>query len=112
MHKRTAQKTTKQNAIRFGKRLVQCNYVNQTLITFSWDMWHPLFPDQTIFDFPTSIFNHIHNKIVSAQRNIHGTQILYLVPTNNWFFRGELLFERRKRYARLDPFFALYQVIV
>ena len=32
------------------------------LIMFSWDMRHPFFPDQTIFDFPTSIFNHFHNK--------------------------------------------------
>jgi len=45
-----------------------CN-ATQNLITFSWDTSHPLFPDQTFFDLPTSIFNHFHNKIVSAQRN-------------------------------------------
>jgi len=28
----------------------------------------------TYFDFPTFIFYHFHNKIVSAQRNIHGIQ--------------------------------------
>jgi len=34
------------------------------LITFSWDIRRPLFPDQNIFDSPTSIFNHFHKKSV------------------------------------------------
>jgi len=29
------------------------------------------------------IFDHFHNKIVSAQRNTHSIQILYTVPINN-----------------------------
>jgi len=33
----------------------------------------------TIFDFPTPIFNHFHNKIVSAQRSTCSIQIFYTV---------------------------------
>jgi len=56
------------------------------LHTSSWDTWHPLFPDQTIIDFTTSIVNHFRNKIVSAQRNIHIIQILRTAPPRMGFF--------------------------
>jgi len=36
------------------------------LITSSWDTCHPLFQNQSIFYFHTSVVNHFRNKIVSA----------------------------------------------
>ena len=63
-------------------------YATLKFITFHGDMWNPVFPDQTIFDFPTSIFNHFHNKIVSAQRNIHSIHILYTITQTTAFQRG------------------------
>jgi len=48
------------------------------LITFSRDMWHPSNPDKSLFDFLVSIFNHFHNKIVSAQRNIRAYRFFTL----------------------------------
>jgi len=65
-----------------------CN-ATQNLITFSWDMCHLLFPDQTIFDFPTSIINHFHNKIVSAQRNI-AYKFYTVYPQTAAFSEGNL----------------------
>ena len=59
----------------------------------------------TIFDFPTSIFNHFHAKIVSARRNTQSVQILYTVPPNNCIFRGEFLFVRKNVMRVLDLFF-------
>jgi len=38
-----------------------------------------VFSGPIIIDFPTSIFNHFHNKIVSVQRNTRSIQILYTV---------------------------------
>jgi len=67
-------------------------YAALNLITFSWDTYPISGP--TIFDFPTTIFNHYHNKIVSAQQNTHCIQILCVVPPQisyvvQLFFRGE-----------------------
>jgi len=75
-----------QNAVRVRKRKV---YATPNSVIFSWDMWHPVFPDQTSFDLPTSIFNHFCNKIVSAQRNIHSIQILCTLP-QKWIFQMKL----------------------
>jgi len=63
-------------------------YAAHNLHTSSWDTWHPLFPDQTIFYFHTSIVNHFRNKIVSAQRNIHIIQILCTVSQKGAFSEG------------------------
>jgi len=86
------------------------------LITSSWDTWHPLFPDQTIFYFHTSIVKHFRNKIVSAQWNIWITQILCAVPPKRGFFAcADFLFVRdwcRKRHGRVRPVVSSYQVVV
>jgi len=95
-----------ETAIRVKKLWVQCS---QSLITFSWDMWHPLFPDQTIFDFLTSIFNHFHIHILSAQRNIHSIQVRYpgvldipdCTPKKEILCRG-IFVVRRKRHSRFS----------
>jgi len=60
----------------------------------------------TIFGFPTSIFNNLHTKIVSAQRNTHSIQISYTVPPKNCFVKGEFLFVPRKRHARFRSAFS------
>jgi len=52
----------------------------QNLITISWDMWHSLFPDQTISDLSTPVYNPFHNKIASAQRNTQSIQNIYTAP--------------------------------
>jgi len=54
----------------------------------------------------------LHNKTASAQRNTHSLQILYTVPPKNYFLRGEFLFVRRKRHARLRSILSSYQVMV
>ena len=50
-------------------------YTTQNLITISWHMWHPFFSGPNYFWLPKVHFNHFHNKILSAQRNTHNTQI-------------------------------------
>jgi len=60
---------------------------------------------------PTSIFDHFHNKIVSAQRNTHSIQILYTVPPKNCFFRGKFLFVRWKCHGRFRSVFSFYQAM-
>jgi len=67
----------------------------------------PLFPDQTIFDFPTSIFNHFHNKIVSAQRNIRYTAYKFyaLYPEKGDFLEGNFCLCTENVMRVLDPFF-------
>jgi len=72
---------------------------------WSDSMWHPLFPDQTIFDFPTSIFNHFRKKIVSAQRNIHSIHILYTVPPKRDFVERNFCLCVENVMRVLDPFF-------
>jgi len=39
------------------------NNATHNLHTYSWDTWHPLFPDQSIFCFHTCIVNHFRKKI-------------------------------------------------
>ena len=96
-------RTTALNAMRVGKWRVLCNRETRVI---------RFFVDQSIFDFTTSIFNHLHNKTVSAQQNTHSLQILYTVPPKNYFLRGEFLFVRRKRHARLRSILSSYQVMV
>ena len=67
------------------------------LIRSSWDTWHPLLPDQTFFYFHTSIVNHFHNKILSAQGNIHITEILPSVMGG--FFRGNFFCVQKTPWA-------------
>jgi len=58
------------------------------------------FQTKLFFYFHMSILNHFRNKIVSAQRKVHIMQILRRVPPKS-FFRGDFLFVRRKRHARV-----------
>jgi len=52
-----------------------------------------------------SVVNHFRNKIVSAQRNVHIIQLLCRVPAIKGFFRGDVLFVRKKRHARARSIF-------
>jgi len=81
-----------------------CN-ATQNLITFSWDLRNPLFPEQTIFDFSVSIFNHFYNKIVSTQRNIHSKHISYTVPAKGGFLEGNFCLCVENVIRVLDAFF-------
>jgi len=40
--------------------------------------------ERTVFDFPTPIFNHFHNKMAFVLRNTKQTQNLYTVTPNNY----------------------------
>jgi len=80
-------------------------HATRNLIPISWDMWHLFLPDQTAFGFPTSIFNHFHNKIGSAQRNTHSMQMLCTVPPNNCFLEGNFHLCVEKVVPVLEPFF-------
>jgi len=83
------------------------------LKTSFWNMWHPLFPGQTIFYFPTSIVNHFCNKILSAQRNIRNIQILNTVPPpKRGFFKSNFLFVRGKHHTRVRSVSSSSQVMV
>jgi len=62
-----------------------------------------LFPDQTIFYFHTSIVNHFHNNILSAQRSIHIIEVLCRVPPKGVFLEG-IIFVRNVMRV-LDPLF-------
>jgi len=110
MHKRVAKETRKRYTSRETMGVMQ----PKIWFKFFWDMWDPLFPEQTIIDFSTSPFQaksylRFPNKIVSAQRNINRIQILCTVPPNNCFLRGEFLFVHRKRHARFKSVFSSYQ---
>jgi len=58
-----------------------------------------------------SIVNHFRNKIASTQRNLHIIQILCRAPPKR-FFRGDFLFVRGKRHARVTSNFLSDQVMV
>jgi len=73
--------------------------------TSSWDTWHPLFSDHTIFHLHVCIVNHFRNKILSSQRNVDIIQILGRIPSKKGLFRGDFSFVRRKRHARVKPVF-------
>ena len=95
------------NKIRLGKWRMLCSpkfdYVFLGELPF-------IISGPTIFDFPTTIFDHYHNKIVSAQQNTHCIQILYVVPPKfhtlcNCFSEGNfnLCIENVTRVS--EPFF-------
>jgi len=57
-------------------------------------------------DFPTSIFNHSHNKVLSAQRNTHTIHILFTVVQNNCFLEGNwylCVSSAAKNFVREEP---------
>ena len=84
---------------RFGKW--ECS-ATRSLIANSCDMWHPLFPDQTISDFPTSI---TFTKNAYSQRNTRRIQIVCTVPPNNCVFMEKFLFVLKKRHLRFRSLF-------
>ena len=89
------------NAVRVGKRRVQCN--PKFDYNFLGDMASTTFRPN-YFWLPTSIFNHFHNKVVSALRNIHSMKILYTVPPNNCFSKGKFCLCVENVMSFLDPF--------
>jgi len=56
--------------------------------------------------------NHFRNKILSSQRNVHIVQILGRIPPKKGLFRGDFLFVRRKRHARVRTVFFSNKVMV
>jgi len=56
------------------------------------------------FYFHMSTVNHVRNKILSAQRNIHNTNFMQGTTKKMAFWRG-FLFARRKRHARVRSIF-------
>ena len=95
------------------KRYMRREISNATrnMITFSCNMWHPLFLDQAIFEFPTSIFNQYHKKIVSAHRKMNNTQNLYTAPHKRDVFEGNFCLCVKKVMRALVSFSSL-QVMV
>ena len=97
-----AQETFKRYTSRKMKGVMQCNpkfdyfFLGHVTSVISWP---------TLLDCPTSIFNHLHNKIVSAQRNTYSIQILYTVPPNNCFLEGNFYLCVENAMRILDPFF-------
>jgi len=74
------------------------------LITFSWDMCRPLFPDQNIFDSPTSIFNHFHKKSV-LRSETYPVYKCFCVVSPKWGFLEGNFFVCWKCHARFRSAF-------
>jgi len=72
------------------------------LITFSWDMWHPLFLDQTIFDFPTSTLITFTTKSYLRSKTYTAYKFYTLYPQKEDFQR-RIFVVRRKRHRSVFP---------